>query len=181
MSEKEKYLDYIQVIDGKESWKASAMSYVEKDVFRKHPDKAWALINDDPKNIELFSVQFLMDNRKMVDYVFNRTFNAAREGREESYLRYIPFQVLRQYYTDVLRLVSENGMFIKFVPFELQNEYVQIPYEAVKQNPASIKFCSPRALIDYPDICLMALKAGWENFFLIPSEVRNRFSFNLLN
>lgn len=172
MSEKEKYLDLIQTIDGKESWKAGLKTCVEDEVFRKHPEKAWALISDDPKNISLFSVPFLLDNRAMVEYVYNRAFS-----KEENILGSIPYQILKGFYCDIQKKVAAKGKLLKLVPEALQNEYVQIPYDAVKNDPFAIVHASVDALLRYPDISMLALKSGWTFYPLIPLEVRIRYDF----
>lgn len=177
MAEKEKYLDLIQTINGKESFKSGLKSTVEDDVFEKDLDKAWALITDDPKNIALFSAQFLSRHSAMVDYVLRRTFEEFINLKKfNDYLNYIPYQLLRERYLEVQKYVEKDGRLIGLVPSELQEEYVQIPYFAVRDKPFVVSMCSEKALLKYPDISIYALRKNKEIYISIPVSVRTKFN-----
>lgn len=174
MTEKEKYSDIIQVINGKESFKATLKSCYEDDIFEDDPNKAWDLIKDDPNNIGLFSIRYLKNHQDMVDYVISRTF-AGFIVKEKNPLDSIPYMLLRERYLDVLKMVRSDGTKLKFVPKKLQDEYVQIPMEAVKNHPSAIVFASVDALISYPDISIYACAMNWNNYALVPIAVRVKY------
>ena len=152
MNEKEKYSKYIINVNGKDCFGHDLKTNYEEKLFGENPDKAFALVKDDLKYIELFSQIYLSAHPEIVNFVIETVFEEAIATRfynsfDREYLKRIPYPLLRSNYNKIREYVNKDGLLLALGPNELQNDFLQIPYEAVCQNAQAVLYASKEALL----------------------------------